>query len=281
LKSLFLGSAGIIALAAGGPAWSADLPTSIDKASSPVYTPASALNWSGFYGGLNAGWGVEHDGGKSFCFTPAGVLNGVGCIENNVPGGGAIHEAPILGVQFGYNSQVDWLVFGVESDLQFSDVNGAVYASGPFAVTGGGISANGFSADEKHSWFGTIRGRIGITWERALLYATGGLAFGHVTADTYLILPAGTSIPASGAFTKIGWVGGGGIEYAFTDAWSVKLESLWYSLGEVSINGTLVPLGSGPAFSGGKNFDTMAAIFRAGVNYRFQLGVPHTQLNPG
>jgi len=243
------------------------LPESIYKPSSPLYTPA-ALNWSGFFGGLNVGWGVEHDGGKLFCITPSGVLNGVGCIENNVPIGGAIHESTVFGVQLGYNLQVDRLVFGVESDLQFSDVNGEVDFWGPFAVTGGGVSSGSLSADERHSWFGTTRGRIGVTWQRVLFYATGGLAFGHVTSDVYLFVPAG-AISASGAFTKIGWVGGGGIEYAFTDSWSIKFESLWYDLGKISINGTQIPSGSGAALSGGKEFGTTAAIFRIGLNYRF------------
>src|ERR1700731_3575781 len=79
---------------------------------------------------------------------------------------------------------------------------------------------------------GSIRGRLGIAWDRALFYATGGVAFGGFNTDFSIFGPAFVS-PAGvpfGAFggtsnfskTRVGWTVGGGIQYAITNNWSVR-----------------------------------------------------------
>ena len=64
------------------------------------------------------------------------------------------------------NWQTTCFVFGVETDFQAAgglrgDVNGN---AGPIGITG----------STKTPWFGTIRGRIGYTFDRWMVYATGG-----------------------------------------------------------------------------------------------------------
>jgi outer membrane immunogenic protein len=77
--------------------------------------------------------------------------------------------------------------------------------------------------DTKIDWFGTVRGRVGYAMDRALIYGTGGLAFGSVE-NRYLDGPANSF---SEKCTQTGWTAGAGIEYAFDDHWSAKAEYLY------------------------------------------------------
>jgi len=61
---------------------------------------------------------------------------------------------------------------------------------------------------------GTVRLRGGYAFDRFLAYATGGAAFDN----------------------DVGWVAGGGVEYALTDAWSVGVEFLHYDINNDSSN---------------------------------------------
>jgi outer membrane immunogenic protein len=62
--------------------------------------------------------------------------------------------------------------------------------------------------------------------------------------------------------TNVGWVAGGGLEYAFANNWSVKLECLFVDLGKDFCNA---------ACSGGNPFDVefRSHLIRGGLNFRF------------
>jgi outer membrane immunogenic protein len=126
-----------------------------------------------------------------------------------------------------------------------------------------------FTASQKIDWFGTARGRIGYAGfeglDRTLIYATGGLAYGRVELQTAVLYPLET-YSASRTAIKAGWTVGGGIEHAFLDRVSAKIEGLYYDLGDDSILAAGVPHNG---FSRGKDFETRGALFRAGVNYKF------------
>ncbi len=111
----------------------------------PAYV---AVNWSGFYAGVNGGYGWD---AKSNDFlSPSGGF-----------GGG----------QIGYNWQRGNIVFGLETDIQ-----------------GAGIEdKNVFGDKSKLDYFGTVRGRVGYAFDRTLFYATGGFAYGEVQ-NTYVTL---------------------------------------------------------------------------------------------
>jgi outer membrane immunogenic protein len=233
----------------------------------PAMAVEPAYNWSGFYAGLNAGWASIHDNGNPFCVTPAGVLNGIGCNTTNVPGAQIRASGFIGGGQIGYNWQVAHLVYGLETDIQGTSIKGSLNIAGPFNTVGGGTSGPAsFTADESMPWFGTVRGRVGYAWDRALLYATGGFAYGGVKVDQNTIYP-GLMYPSSVSTTKTGWVAGGGFEWAFSGNWSAKAEGLYYNLGSITTSGGAVPAGS--LYVAGKTFDVQGVIARAGVNYKF------------
>jgi outer membrane immunogenic protein len=104
-----------------------------------------------------------------------------------------------------------------------------------------------------NTWFGTARGRIGYAFDRFLPYFTGGAAFGGIKQEG-----AGFTGATS---TQLGWVLGGGIEYAFLSSWSAKFEYLYADMGTAQC----------PATSCGTAIDTTLKlnIIRGGLNYKF------------
>jgi outer membrane immunogenic protein len=171
-------------------AHAADFPRGAYKA--PAYVAPVYANWTGFYVGVNAGYGF----GKSNWDVPA------------------VSPAPkgfLGGLTLGYNFQTGTWLWGLEGDADYSAMNG---------------SANcvGGSCETKNPWLATMRGRLGYAgWNNWLPYLTGGAAIGNVKATG----PAG-----SASKTEIGWTVGAGLEYAMWSNWSVKLEYLYVDLGK-------------------------------------------------
>jgi outer membrane immunogenic protein len=92
------------------------------------------------------------------------------------------------------------------------------------------IAFNGVDTvgDEVRS-FGTVRGRLGVAFDRVLVYATGGAAFTDARTSlgldcTFLGCSSANPIAATAEFStqKTGWVAGGGIERMFGQNWIVR-----------------------------------------------------------
>jgi outer membrane immunogenic protein len=231
----------IAAVAAAGIALGAVQSASAADIARPVYKAApviAAFNWSGFYIGGNIGYGWGQ-----------GDTNNVGGIplswnQDGFFGGG----------QIGWNWQAPgspW-VWGVEVDSQWANMEDDV------TVAGGGIVANAFS---ELNYFGTARLRLGYAaWDRAMIYATGGLAWG--TNEIGASVAAGPFLAgASSSNTHVGWTVGAGVEWALLDNWSAKVEYLYLDLGSQDYFG-------GPA-AGGFDADVTAHTVKVGLNYRF------------
>jgi outer membrane immunogenic protein len=233
-----------------------------DLAPEPMYTKAPPLpalyNWTGFYAGVNVGgsWGRQ----DVSLLTPAGAL-----INSMHPDG------VIGGGQIGYNWQYNspW-VFGLEADIQGSGQRSdgtfglpaiacAVGAIGCFPVP-----ASAIAYQDKLEWFGTVRGRIGYAigdQGRWLPYITGGLAYGQHNINGSGNLGA-TAVAFSSTNTSVGWTIGAGMEWAFADRWSAKLEYLYMDLGSAPT----IPITATSVITAGRLTDNIA---RVGVNYHF------------
>ncbi len=136
----------------------------------------------------------------------------------------------IGGAQFGYNWQFDrnWLV-GFEADFQGSAEKGSANSCSIAGCPAGSFYG---SADHHLKWFGTVRGKLGwLPHERVVLYATGGLAYGHLESDYISGVIGGTLLTGSRSTTRAGWTVGGGVEGAIDRNWTVKLEYLYMDLG--------------------------------------------------
>lgn len=136
-------------------------------------------------------------------------------------GGNADHDSDGAGIgaTLGYNWQLpNNVVLGIEGDLSWPGAEGD--AACPNAD---------FECHSKVTWLGTVRPRLGYAIDRFMPYVTGGAAFGKVN----LWSPAGVFFPAiSESHTAFGWAAGAGVEYAFTDHLTAKLEYRHVDLGK-------------------------------------------------
>jgi outer membrane immunogenic protein len=229
-------------------------------------------SWQGFYAGLNAGWGRNGDDVTPYCVNSAGVLNGPVC--QAVPAASISGSGFIGGGQVGYNLQFKDLVVGIEADLEGADISGSRTMNGPFGYVGAGLAlpAAQFTAEERLEWLGTVRLRLGYAvGAGTLVYATGGLAVGRFELTSNFTSPAPFLFPVNERVTKYGWTVGGGVEQALWSQTSVKLEALYYDLGNESTNG-ICPGACGAGIDGyarGAQFDLRGVVVRAGANWAF------------
>jgi len=253
----------------------ADLPRK-----APDYAPPplpAIYNWTGFYVGGNFG-GVWSDGDaeRGSFFASTGALDFAGRIANGgFPNFNLNNAGVIAGGQIGYNWQFapNWMV-GLEADINYTGIDETKTV---FIPPTGIFIANTYAAQQQLRWLGTVRGRLGYAWDRWLLFATGGLAYGEVRNSLSTIgIPQGAGLPANvsalvtSSDTKVGWTVGGGLEFAFTGNWSAKVEYLYFDLGSENLflNYSNLVVPSGPTGIN-YNFDTKGQIARLGVNYRF------------
>lgn len=216
MKKYLLASVAALGLVAAGAASAADLPSRKGPVAAPVYMPP-AFSWTGFYVGANAGYGWGNVNANGFA--------NVGDLDGFVGGG-----------QIGYNYQMGQFVLGLEADLQGADLS----------------SGNNLGLlNVKTDYFGTVRARVGVAFDRFMPYVTGGWAYGNVK----------TSIPAIGFSSDRSHTGGfavgGGLEYAVTNNIIAGVEYLYVDLGEKNILG------------GGTKVGTDFSVVRARLSYKF------------
>jgi outer membrane immunogenic protein len=221
---------------------------------------APASNWSGLYigGNVGYGWGNEN---TDFSSTPAdfGINN---------PSLRARSTGVIGGAQIGYNWQMGAIVAGLEADIQGSGIKSS-RRSPLFSIEAGAFLPGEFlSTEQELSWLGTVRGRLGATvTPDLLLYATGGLAYGHIDASANTFFASDEQFPASFSKTKVGWTAGGGAEWMFARNWSAKLEYLFVDLGNVTA--IAQPTLTTDTLRVANTWHTQENIARVGVNYHF------------
>lgn len=216
MKKYLLASVAALGLVAAGAASAADLPSRKGPIAAPVYMPP-AFTWTGFYVGANAGYGWGNVNANGWA--------NVGDLDGFVGGG-----------QVGYNYQMGQFVVGLEADLQGADLS-----------SGNNLGLIGV----KTEYFGTVRARVGVAFDRFMPYITGGWAYGNVK----------TSIPGLGFSSDRSHTGGfavgGGLEYAVTNNIIAGVEYLYVDLGEKNILGA------------GTKVGTDFSVVRARLSYKF------------
>jgi outer membrane immunogenic protein len=259
MKKLLLATAAFAALSTAASA--ADLPR---KSVAPVIA-VPLFTWTGFYVGLNAGY-AWNDSKLDVSGNPSPAAFGAPpfSFKGNPDGF-------IGGAQIGYNYQFNAIVVGIEADIQYSSIKKT------FGVLGlpiiGGFQPNSISENaSKMEWFGTIRGRLGFTpIDRLLIYATGGVIFADVKNNTRThynnqVGQTFNYVGSSGS-SRTGYVVGGGLEYAFTNNLTAKLEYMYYDLGKTTH--LSLPVAANPPFSLNTQVKTTGQLVRVGVNYKF------------
>ncbi|HWK95760.1 MAG TPA: outer membrane protein [Pseudolabrys sp.] len=223
MRTLTAIGAALAVLGFATAASAADMPAR-NYTKAPAYAPA-LYNWTGFYVGVNAG------GAWSSTNSNFGDASGF-------VGGG----------QIGYNWQAvgSPLVLGLEADFQGTSLKNSATVTTILGPTTG---------ESKVPAFGTVRGRIGYAFDRALIYATGGWAYSNTKASV-----SAPGFSASDSKWASGWTLGGGAEWAFAGPWSVKAEYLYVNAKSVDLN-----IGGVGVSTGDYHYN----VVRAGLNYRF------------
>jgi outer membrane immunogenic protein len=223
--------AALIATTSGASA--ADL---LAKASPPVVPPFS---WTGFYigGHLGGGWSSFRGSDPATGMVDPDSVHG-----NGILGGGEI----------GYNFQTGPWALGIEGEASWSDVK--ISQSDPF----GGI---GLNLTVKNDYVATVGGRLGYAFDRWMVYGKGGAAWTRDKVD----VADGLGGTATGRFSRTGWMAGVGVEYAFADHWSAKLEYNYLKFGDQLE--TLTTTGGLAATPSNVELDMQTV--KAGINYRF------------
>ncbi|UMY18351.1 porin family protein [Methylobacterium organophilum] len=267
----------------------ADLPRRAAPPPPQVFTPVPVFTWTGFYLGVNAGYGFD---ASSRSTTNYALRRGT---LDNSPDTDAVISVKDRnknngfsgGAQIGYNYQFtpgSGVVIGVEADAQYVDFARRTRITPDYGITG--TPGFAFSAPYAYvatsgkglDYFGTARGRLGYAFDRTLVYATGGYAYGSGQDDQTF---AGRNFRNS---FRTGYAVGGGVEYALpidsalnffrSSAVTLKVEGLYVNFDrqKKTASGTFIDSllpPNGVAYLNGAAAKTEFAVVRAGLNYKF------------
>jgi outer membrane immunogenic protein len=212
MKKFLLGTVGLITLGLAAPAHAADLPAR-PYTKAPAIVAAPIYDWSGFYVGINGGWGSSRNCWDIVAFNTTPVAPSVreGC--HSATGG-------LAGGQIGYRWQASSWVFGLEAQGDWADLKGSSLS----VVT---LTSNNRT---RVDGIGLFTGQVGYAWDNVLWYVKGGAAVTHNKFDdtTNIAIPAlGLGVGgvlASATNTRWGGTVGTGIEVGFAPNWSVAFE---------------------------------------------------------
>jgi outer membrane immunogenic protein len=226
-----------LSLAFGQLASAADLPQR-PAYSAPIFAPAPAYSWTGFYVGGNLGGAFGN-------VEVTDVATGTTTSPNSsgFAGGG----------QFGYDYQMGPWVIGIRNVIDGTNLSKSTTFSRPtFAGT----------INSHANWFDALTARGGyLVQPNLLLYVQGGAAWTQwdVTFNT-----GGTQVGEISG-TKTGWTVGGGVEWMFVPHWSAFLEYNYMGFGTFS-NAVATCIGATcGTFSGKADLQNVLV----GVNYKF------------
>ena len=217
------------------------------------------FDWTGFYIGAHAGYGVgqEHDN-QSQLFPVSSGPGGTTAVTSTgtpsiVPDQYDLNGF-VGGVHAGYNYQLERYVLGIEGDLDYSGLAGSadgVYLSG---------ATNLRHLSFESRWQGTLRVRAGFTpLDRLLLYAAGGVAIAEGRLSNSGTNNSSPILSTSSTNTHIGWTAGLGADYAFTTHWIGQVEVRYSDFGSQTY-----PTDDGPV-----KVDWDQWVGLIGISYKF------------
>jgi len=196
----------------------------------PVVVP-HFFTWSGCYVGGNLGYyRSQFDSRITFDDVPGGVDDPVPETYLNDP---LTTKGFTGGGQVGCQYQVNHFVVGVEGDYNWTNRNSEerFYAPDPVGEPFDSVRQ---SVSMKSLY--SVRGRVGLAEDRALVYVTAGWAGARFDHSFFLNDGGATGDPFANAgqysYTSNGVVLGAGVQYALTDNWIIGAEFLHFSFGD-------------------------------------------------
>jgi outer membrane immunogenic protein len=223
----------------------------------------TTYDWSGFYAGVNGGYGfgnptgdyltIPNPGAPFVCFGPLPnpVCPKTPDLLGRLKGG-------VGGVQAAYLVQNGSVVWGGEASFQVGSLKAK--DDGFLAA---GVLDPGARLDYSVDYYATVAARIGMAFNRTQVFAAGGLAYGKGSVSISVPL---AGYAASQDYSSVGWTAGAGVEYAVNDKISIGTRFDYVSLkpsNEAFNNVPSVPLPvTVPA---GADFSTVRAV----INFKF------------
>jgi len=225
-----------------------------------IYEPEASLkdvvtpthNWSGFYAGAHLGYGWSDKDWTLIQNAGNQPSNQIGTIITS-------HDADgwLGGIQLGANHQMDNIVIGGELEISWSDMDG--YSTW---TPQGGPNAGVFrDASTDINWMLLLSARAGLAFDKTLAYVKAGVAWADEDY-THTGGSVGTPRFLKGDDRRVGWLAGVGLEHAYDENWSVKLEYNYIDFGDERISLTD---GDRTALF---DVDQEMHVVKVGVNYR-------------
>ena len=217
------------------------------------------FSWTGFYIGGNLGGAWAHHNFNDNFFN-------LGFDDGNTNG------RFIGGGQVGANYQINQFVIGVEGTFDWAANNNNNNGWGVLIPGNVLFPAQLVRISSNDTWIASVAARLGWAVDRALCYFKGGGGWVGNNGFTITDVNTGASISTSGNNNVSGWLFGGGLEWAFTDNWSLKVEYDYLGLGNrtFTATGLVFPRLAGDTFTtSGNNNVQMVTV---GLNYRFNWG---------
>ncbi len=230
----------------------ADMPLKAPPKPPPVAVAVPLpFSWSGFYVGGNIG-------GEWSQRRVTDTLHGATFDNGNNNG------SFIGGGQAGFNYQMGNVVLGVEGTFDWTASNNNTM-TGVLIPNVGTVRVN-----DRDRWIATAAGRLGYAFDRLLAYGKAGGGWVGTNNFSATNVTTGATITGTNNTSQAGWLVGGGLEWAFTDSLSAKVEYDFLGLGNTSFT---VPATA--AFLPSDTFNTTkhdVQMATVGLNYRFNWG---------
>ena len=207
----------------------ADLRAPVYKAP-PLLTPVPVFSWTGFYIGGHIGYGWSRFSADGDARTAKGFLGGA---------------------QAGFNYQIGQFVLGVEGEYSWANVKvDETLFAGTLTL--------------KNDYFATAAGRLGYALDRLLLFGKVGAAWTRDKWDAN----DGFGGTATATSNRTGWLFGAGLEYAFWENVSVKVEYNYLMFSSVTPS---FATAGGLTVDGSSGVKLNTQVVKLGLNYRFGL----------
>ena len=216
-----------------------------------VRAASSVYDWSGFYIGGDGGysWGTSN----RTLTTGAGVpLAPYSYDVNGTFAGGFI----------GGNYQFGQLVVGAEGDWQRSRLTGNSQQLASLGAAGA-FPGGPFLISTTIKDYGSLRGRVGVAFDRFLAFGTAGWACGNLSTS-YALIGAAPFV-TNGSDCAKGWTAGAGVDYAFTHEVFGRIEYRYTNLATSAFVNV-------PADSADAGNRSPISDIRVGVAFKFSGG---------
>jgi outer membrane immunogenic protein len=223
MKKLVLAVVAAMSAGIAGPTLAADMPLG-------YVAPVPIFNWTSCFLGAHIGGGWAH---KDFTDPVALVQNSIlGTVTPGVTTVGVSSSGLIIGGQMGCDYQFGfspWVV-GVEGTASGGNLRGNTN----FVLPLGG-SSDIATLTAKTDFLPSVTARVGYALDNWLFYVrAGGAWVGDKYSMTGTFLPTATAFGLEGVDNRFGWTAGAGVEWAFAELWSARLEYDYYGLGQRS-----------------------------------------------